>query len=111
MVALSRHWTQHLAVRAFAFAALLVALWALVETSNATLLAWTDRLFPIDRYPALFTSLFATWLGAAAARTSRQRRAALLVGSLATGVIFDATFVALAPFVGTVAACAAANRH
>ena len=87
-------WTTTIGGRALALAALLAALWLMVETGTATLLAWTDRVFPVSRYPALFTALFMTWLAAATATTPQRRRLALLLGSLATGVIFDPWFVA-----------------
>lgn len=75
-------------------AALLAGLWLLVDQRLVTLLAWTERCFPVSRYPLLFAAFLATWLAARAARSPARRRAALLAGSLVCGALFDAGFVA-----------------
>ncbi len=74
---------------------LLIALVALVETDTASLLAWTERCVPIERYRPLFAAFLATWLAARFAPGPRSRRVALLAGSLATAALFDPGFAAL----------------
>ena len=69
----------------------LVALRALGVTN---LLAWTQPVVEDFRYPLLFGAYFVTWL-VARRRSGEARKSALLVGSIATAVIFDATFFAL----------------
>ncbi len=74
-------------------AGLLAALWLLVDGGHASLLAWTERCFPVSRYPLLFAAYFLTWLGVRAARGPAGRRAAILTGSLACGAVFDVGFL------------------
>lgn len=77
--------------RALVLASLLAAMWALQATGCSTLLAWTDRCFPVERYPALFAAFFATWL-AGAALAPRFRIGALLAGSIACATIASPGF-------------------
>jgi D-alanyl-lipoteichoic acid acyltransferase DltB (MBOAT superfamily) len=72
---------------------LLLAIGVIADTRTASLLAWSDRTFPISRYPALLTCFFGTWL---LLRTSESRRAALLFGSVGTGLVFDPGYLVLA---------------
>lgn len=76
-------------------AGLLVGLWLLVDLRLSSLLAWTERCAPVTRYPALFAGYFATWVALRLARGPRQRRAALLIGSLVCAAIFDPGFLLL----------------
>ena len=71
---------------------LLGAMWLAVELELTELLAWTDRLVPVERYPTLFAAYFATWL---LVSVEPNRRLAMLVGSVGTAAIFDLLFLAL----------------
>ena len=80
--------------RVLVMAGLLGALALLVDAGVVPLLAWTERCTPLDRYPVLFAGVFVTWLAARSMPGPRTRRAALLVGSLATAAVFDPGFAA-----------------
>lgn len=77
--------------RAVVLALLLGALVVAAEQRWLTLLAWTDRCVPIERYPALFGVYFLTWVGLRVG----PRRAVMLAGSLACAAVFDPVFALL----------------
>ncbi len=77
--------------RAVVLALLLGALVIAADQRWLTLLAWTDRCVPVERYPALFGVYFLTWVGARAG----ARRVVMLAGSLACAAVFDPAFALL----------------
>jgi hypothetical protein len=83
---------RNLAKRALVLALLLATLVVANRLGITDLLAWTDRVTPASRYPALFAAFFGTWLGAQ--RWPARRRHVLLAGSLVTAALFDIWFLA-----------------
>ena len=81
-------------VRMVVLVGLLTAVFALRALGVTPLLAWTLDIIETSRYPLLLAGYFATWWFARRA-TGEARRTALLVGSIATAMLFDAGFLAL----------------
>lgn len=80
--------------RAVVLALLLGALVVAAQQRWLSLLAWTDRCVPIERYPALFGVYFLTWVGVRACG-AEGRRAVMLVGSVVCAAVFDPGFALL----------------
>lgn len=79
---------------ALVLASLLGVLLVLRAGGVTPLLAWTFPVITDAKYPLLFGSYFVTWWFARGA-TGDARKNILLGGSIATALIFDATFLAL----------------
>ena len=75
-------------------AALLAALVLLADRGVIPLLAWTRRVFPVERLPLMFALYFAGYL--AARRVSAQRRPQVLLAlSLVLAAVFSVPFLLL----------------